>query len=131
MPARMTVHDQDVRRALQVLPQSLRRNALIPAMRAYLKVARAEARKADLGFRDRSGRLRSSIRALAPKGGSRKRPYLSGALSSSVPYAGIVEFGRSGASSDTSFLREAFDRTEAEGFRIFDREVARWLRDLD
>lgn len=129
MPARMSITDRDLILSLQALPQSLRRKAMVPAMRRYVRLARREARRTNLGFVDRSGRLRRSIRAdRIVKGGTRKRPYISGTLSSSVPYAGVVEFGRSGRSKDTSYLREAFDRTEPAGYRIFDKHVARWLQ---
>jgi len=128
----MTITDEDLIRSLQALPRSLRKRALTPGLRRYLRLARRVARKRNLGFRDRSGRLRQSIRAdRAIKGGTRKRPYLSASLSSSVPYAGVIEFGRSGRSRDTSFLREAFDRTEPAGYRIMDKAVARWLRNPD
>lgn len=125
---RMTVEDRDLQAALLQLPLSLRRKPIIAAMKKRIDIAVRRSKRTNYGFTDRSGRLRKSIRAYSPKGGTKRKTLVSGIIGSNIPYAAIIEFNRK---ANTSFIFRALAETDEQGFRIFDNEVSRWLRNIN
>ena len=121
-----------IQRKLDRLPreveQELKKQGLVKAVEPIL----AKARTANFGFRDRTGKLRLSIRAGRPKNSKFgvQIPVIAGrAEGSNVDYAGLLEFGTK-FFLPYEFLRPALHQSGVAAQVILQEELTMILQRL-
>lgn len=125
MPASMEINARDAAKRLQNARQRFISGPLALGVQDYALKVTLRARTKSYGFTDRTGRLRSSIRAPGAEL-SADRDFVTATVGSNVFYAPYVErnYGRK-----YSYIRRAIRELGTEEYRrSIERHTIPWLR---